>query len=227
MSEWRCFPSAGELDEALARHVADRLEEDIAARGAASLAVSGGGTPRNMFRHLAHCDLDWSRVWVTLVDERWVDPVDPDSNERLVREQLLRNRASTARFVGLKSGHADPGQGIADVSRRLQEVPRPFTRVILGMGADGHTASWFPQAANLGELLDPRGSAPLGWCDPVTAPHQRITLTLPVVLAAEEIILHITGEEKRDVLAGAAAQGLPIAAVTDQDRNPVSIWWAP
>ena len=78
-----------------------------------------------------------------------------------------------------------------------------------------------------GELLDPDGTAPLGWCDPVTAPHQRITLTLPLVLAAEEIILHITGEEKRAVLANAAREGLPIAAVTEQDRNPVSIWWAP
>ena len=227
MSEWRCFPSAGELDEALARHVADRLEEDIAARGAASLAVSGGGTPRNMFRHLAHCDLDWSRVWVTLVDERWVDPVDPDSNERLVREQLLQNRAATATFVGLKSGHADPGQGIADVSRRLQEVPRPFTRVILGMGADGHTASWFPQAGNVRELLDPAGDPGLGATDPVTAPHLRITLNLPAVLQSRGIVIHITGEAKRSVLEGAVAGCLPVAAVLEQDTTPVTIWWAP
>jgi 6-phosphogluconolactonase len=227
MSEWRCFPSAGELDEALARHVADRLEEDIAARGAASLAVSGGGTPRNMFRHLAQCDLDWSRVWVTLVDERWVDPVDPDSNERLVREQLLQNRASTARFIGLTSGHADPGQGIADVSRRLREVPRPFTRVILGMGADGHTASWFPRAGNVGELLDPARDPGLGATDPVTAPHRRITLNLAAVLQSHGIIIHITGEAKRSVLEGAVAGSLPVAAVLEQDTTPVTIWWAP
>ena len=227
MSEWRCFPSAGELDEALARHVADRLEEDIAARGAASLAVSGGGTPRNMFRHLSRCDMDWSRVWITLVDERWVDPLDPDSNERLVRDNLRQNRASAARFVGLKSRDSDPGQGLAAVSRRLARVPRPFTRVILGMGADGHTASWFPQAGNLQELLDPGGDPGLGATDPATAPYLRITLNLPAVLQSRGIIIHVTGEEKRSVLETAVESGVPVAAILEQDTTPVTIWWAP
>ena len=227
MSEWRCFPSAAELDRALARHVADGLEEDIAGRGAASLAVSGGGTPRNMFRHLSRCEVDWSRVWITLVDERWVDPGDPDSNERLVREHLLQNRAGTARFVGLKSSDSDPGQGIAAVSRQLARVPRPFTRVILGMGADGHTASWFPRAGNLRELLDPAGNAGLGATDPVTAPHLRITLNLPAVLQSRGIIIHITGEEKRSVLEGAGTSRVPVTAILEQDTTPVAIWWAP
>ncbi|MEJ2533633.1 MAG: 6-phosphogluconolactonase [Halioglobus sp.] len=217
MSEWQRFSSAVELDEALARHVAKRLEGDIAARGAASLAVSGGSTPRNMFRQLSRCDMDWSRVWITLVDERWIDPVDPDSNERLVREHLLQNRASTARFVGLKSPQSDPEQGIAAVSRRLEQVPRPFTRVILGMGADGHTASWFPQADNLGKLLDRAGAPGLGATDPVTAP----------VLQSRGIIIHVTGEEKRAVLEGAGASRAPVAAILEQDTTPVAIWWAP
>ena len=95
------------------------------------------------------------------------------------------------------------------------------------MGSDGHTASWFPQASNLAELLDPKGMALLGSSDPVTAPHQRITLTLPTVVQAGEIILHITGEEKRRVLAQAAAEHYPIAAITEQDTNPATIWWAP
>ena len=166
MSDWRCYPTTGELDDALARHVAGQLRQDIAIHGAASLAVSGGGTPRNMFQRLSRCELDWSRVWITLVDERWVDPGDADSNERLVRQYLLQNKADSARFVGLKSAHADPAQGIAEISRRLARIPRPFTRVILGMGADGHTASWFPQAANLEALLDPAGDAGLGATDP-------------------------------------------------------------
>lgn len=227
MSEWRCFPTTGELDEALARHVAAGLEQDIAARGTASLAVSGGGTPRNMFRQLSGFELDWSRVWITLVDERWVEPADPDSNERLVREQLLQNRAGKARFVGLKSADADPGQGIAAASRQLARVPRPFTRVILGMGADGHTASWFPRADNLRELLDPTGDAGLGATDPVTAPHLRITLNLPAVLQSRGIIVHVTGEEKRSVLESAGASRVPVAAILEQETTPVTIWWAP
>ncbi len=227
MSERHEFESRAELDVALAGHIAAHLDRAIASSGRASLAVSGGSTPKGMFAALSQADIPWQAVCITLVDERWVAPDDPDANERLVREHLLQNRAGAANFIGLKSRSPDAATGLRESTERFADVPLPLSCVVLGMGADGHTASWFPQAANLGELLDPRGSAPLGWCDPVTAPHQRITLTLPVVLAAEEIILHITGEEKRDVLAGAAAQGLPIAAVTDQDRNPVSIWWAP
>mgnify|MGYP001822084031 CR=1 FL=1 len=227
MSEWRCFPSAGELDEALARHVADRLEEDIAARGAASLAVSGGGTPRNMFRHLSRCDMDWSRVWITLVDERWVEPDHQDSNERLVRENLLRNQAAAANFIGLKSPGAVAAAGLAATARQLTDLPRPFTCVVLGMGGDGHTASWFPQAENLAELVDPESADELGATYPVTAPHQRITLTLPAVLNSRAVILHITGDEKRSVLAKASARGYPIAVITEQQTNPASIWWAP
>ena len=227
MSDWHCYPSRDELDEALALHVAGRLQQEIAASGSASLAVSGGGTPRTMFQRLSRCDLDWSRVWITLVDERWVGTGNRDSNERMVRENLLKNRAAAAGFVGLKTEHADPQAGLAEATRRLTSVPRPFTLVLLGMGADGHTASWFPQAHNLGELLAPDSGAVLGATDPVTAPHPRITLTLSSVLASHAIIIHITGEEKRSVLADAASGGAPVAALFAQQKTPVTVWWAP
>ena len=82
MSDWRCFDDRAALDRALAEHIASRLSGDIDTTGAASLAVSGGGTPKQMFRLLGQQALDWSRVWLTLVDERWVAPDSPDSNER-------------------------------------------------------------------------------------------------------------------------------------------------
>lgn len=227
MSERHDFDSREALDAALAQHIAERLSADIEATGRASLAVSGGSTPKGMFAALSKADIPWESVWVTLVDDRWVEPTSPDSNERLVRENLLQNRASAATFVGLKTPEANANDGLADVTQRFADLPLPLTCVVLGMGGDGHTASWFPQATNLAELLDPAGNAMLGTCDPITAPYQRITLTLPVVLAASDLILHITGEEKRAVLAEAAARQYPIAAVTEQDDNPASIWWAP
>lgn len=227
MNEQRSFDSREALDAALAEHIAQRLLQTIAESGHASLAVSGGSTPKNMFHALSQADIPWASVCITLVDERWVAADHLDSNERLVREQLLQNRAGAANFVGLKSPAATAADGLAESTAQFGKIPQPLSCVVLGMGGDGHTASWFPQATNLAELLDPDGRVPLGWCDPVTAPHPRITLTLPVVLAAGEIIVHITGNEKREVLAGAAQAGLPIAAVTGQNRNPVSIWWAP
>ncbi|KAA1189620.1 6-phosphogluconolactonase [Pseudohalioglobus sediminis] len=226
MSE-HLFDHADTRDEALAKHIADALQRDISARGAASIAVSGGRSPRGLFLKLAARPLDWSRVHITLVDERWVDTASADSNERLVRETLLQGPAADANFIGLKTAHADPREAIPALVAALATMPLPLTCVVLGMGDDGHTASWFPQASNLGALLDPDNPAPVAVCDPVTAPHLRMTLTLPVVLAASEIMLYITGDAKREVLARAAAADYPVAAITAQQHNPASIWWAP
>ena len=227
MSELREFSNRGELDAALADHVAELLRQDIDQRGSASLAVPGGSTPRGMFAKLAGCELDWSRVWITLVDERWVEPDHDDSNEKLVRENLLQDRAAAANFIGLKSPGDNAAAGLPATAEQLTPLPRPFTCVVLGMGGDGHTASWFPQAKNLAELVDPESADELGATYPVTAPHQRITLTLPAVLNSRAVILHITGDEKRSVLAEASARGYPIAVITEQQTNPASIWWAP
>ena len=106
-------------------------------------------------------------------------------------------------------------------------MPQPFAVIVLGMGGDGHTASWFPQAANLAALLDPATAAILAATDPVTAPHQRITLTLAAVLRSRNIIIHITGEHKEDVLQRASRDHYPIAAILEQTNTPASIWWAP
>jgi 6-phosphogluconolactonase len=227
MSEWREFGSRAELDAALAAQLGADLCVDLAAHPCSSLAVSGGSTPRNMFRLLAAAELGWARVAITLVDERWVDPEDPDSNEALVRACLLQDRAAAARFVGLKTPGADCGGAVAEVTAALDSVPAPFAAVVLGMGGDGHTASWFPQASNLQQLLDPSNPARVAATDPVTAPHPRMTLTLAAVLDSRHIHLHITGSAKRAVLESAVAEGHPVASVLAQTRTPLTIWWAP
>jgi 6-phosphogluconolactonase len=227
MSDWQCFPGTEELDRALAQHIAAQLAADILEQGQASLAVSGGGTPRKMFQQLSQCELDWSRVWISLVDERWVSVDSPDSNERLVRENLLQNRATAAHFVSLVSLHEDANDGLAEIGKRLDEIPQPWSTVVLGMGGDGHTASWFPQAENLQELLSTTGTRKINATQPVTAPYQRITLTLPAVLKSRQIIIHITGDEKKSVLENARQQRYPIAAILEQKSTPATIWWAP
>lgn len=227
MSEWREFPDRDSLDRSLSAHLAQCLGADIASRGAASLAVSGGSTPKGLFAQLAGSGLDWARIWITLVDERWVAPDHPDSNERLVRENLLRGPAASAHFFGLKSDAPTAADGLARTTERLRALPLPLSCAVLGMGSDGHTASWFPQSSNLPELLDPEGTALLGATDPVTAPHERITLTLPAVLNSRGVVIHITGEDKRTVLHSARERGFPVAAILEQQTTPVTIWWAP
>lgn len=227
MSEWHEFSGRAALDAALADHLAGRLRQDIERRGQALLALSGGSTPKGMFRELARRDLPWSEVTLTLVDERWVEPDHPDLNERLVREHLLQGAAAEATLIGLKPPMTGIADGLAETAQRMGALPLPFTAVVLGMGVDGHTASWFPQADNLADLLDADRSSLVGITDPVTAPHQRITLTLPAVLRSGEIVLHFTGEDKRRVLESAGRDHKPIAAITGQTTTPLSIWWAP
>jgi 6-phosphogluconolactonase len=224
MNEWHIFAASGELDRALAEHLGKRLQTDIQRHGHASLAVSGGSTPTGMFRKLSTCELDWSRVWLTLVDERRVATDSPASNERMLRENLLQNRAAAARFVSLADNGAD---GVAALGRALDAIPRPFSAVVLGMGGDGHTASWFPGAVNLPALLDPANPADVAETMPVTAPHERLTLTLAAVLRSREILIHITGEAKKTLLENARAEQHPVAAILQQTVTPASIWWAP
>jgi 6-phosphogluconolactonase len=224
MSEWREFASKEELDQALANHIAGRLQADIKDCGRASLAVSGGTTPTGMFQQLSRYSLDWAKVWLSLVDERQVAVDSADSNERLVREQLLQNHAAAAHFVSMAGGG---DEDLAELQRRLAALPRPFTAVVLGMGSDGHTASWFPGAANLTALLDPDSTAEVAATEPPAAAHQRITLTLSAVLNSREIILHLTGAAKKAVLEQAVARAYPVAAVLTQDSVPVTTWWTP
>ena len=224
MNNWHRFNNTAELDRALAHHLAQRLTEDLARYGDASLAVSGGRTPTGMFSQLSRCALDWSRVWLTLVDERCVPVESPDSNERLLRENLLQSGAAQARFVTMASAAQD---GVAVLNSQIAGMPKPFSAVVLGMGNDGHTASWFPGASNLADLLDPTNSALVAETQPPTAPHRRLTLTLAAVLQSREIIIHITGPQKKAVLEQAEEREHPVAAALGQHATPASIWWAP
>lgn len=227
MSNWHIFPNRELLDRELAQRIAVHLKRDIEQRGTASLALSGGSTPKGMFQQLSRCELDWRKVDIVLVDERWVAPDSAESNERLLRENLLQNSAMFAHLHSLKTVHAHPREGLAELNLRLAKISRPFSVVVLGMGGDGHTASWFPRANNLSQLLDAAGTDELAATDPVTAPQPRVTLTFPAVLNAHSVIIHIAGDDKKAVLEGAVAAGVPIAAVLEQTKTPVSIWWAP
>jgi 6-phosphogluconolactonase len=227
MNENNNYSDRDQLDRELAAYISDALKADIEKNGSATLAVSGGSTPKALFGYLSECDLEWHNISIVLVDERWVDTNSPDSNERLVRENLTQNAAVNALLVGLKTDHDRAEDGLREAQQRVGFLSKPFTAVVLGMGGDGHTASWFPEAKNLKNLLDPENTDEVAITDPVTAPHKRATLTLSAVLNSREIIIHITGEEKRAVLKFAGEQHYPIAAILKQKQTPVALWWAP
>ena len=225
------FTTRDNLTVELADYIGKQLTAGIADNGRASLAVSGGSTPVDLFEELSQTDIAWDKVVITLVDERWVEPVNNDSNEHLVRTHLLKNRAAAATFVGMKNEAATAGAGEQQCENGLTNVPRPFDLLILGMGGDGHTASLFPGAAQLAAATDMESGRNCMGIAPLTAPHERMTLTLPAILDSRQIILHITGPEKQEVLEQALQDGpieaMPIRYILRQQTTPVSVYWAP
>jgi 6-phosphogluconolactonase len=219
------------LSRELAAGIAASLTAAIGARGLASLVVSGGRSPVRLFEILRTQPLDWDRVCVALADERWVGPDDPASNERLVRDVLLKDRAASARFLGLKNGAPTPDLGAVSAWETFARVPRPFDVVVLGMGDDGHTASLFPGSPNLPRALNPAAAAGcVGMWAPV-APQARLSLNLTALLDSRRIVVLITGESKWRTFAAACAPGpvedMPIRSVLRQSRTPVDVLWSP
>lgn len=217
---------------ALAERVAARLRTALAERGHAVLAVSGGSTPKDFFARLAREALDWANVHVTLVDERWVPDTDERSNARLVKSRLLQHAASAAQFIPLYTGDATPEAGLAVANARIDALPLPFDAVVLGMGDDGHTASFFPGGDHLAEALDLDGRARVLPMRAPAAGEPRITLSLPTLLETRALYLLVTGEKKRDLLADVrlgldAARNYPVRAVLAQSRVPVAVYWCP
>ena len=159
----------------LAERIGQSLLKSILAHGRASLVVSGGSTPKALFKKLSTVDIPWQGVVITLVDERWVDQPDPDSNEQLVRQYLLQDRAAVATFVGLKNACSTAAEGETLCEQELRKIPRPFTVLILGMGNDGHTASLFPGSAQLTAATDMNSGKTCMAITPADAPHERMT----------------------------------------------------
>lgn len=225
--------SAQALALDLAGFVAQQLREGLARRGQALLVVSGGSTPMPFFKALSGMALDWSRVCVTLADERWLPPDHADSNERLVREGLLQGLAAQARFLPLFNGAASPEAAQARVAQALDGLPWPADVVVLGMGGDGHTASLFPHAPELADALA-EGVGPL--CLPVAVPAApnvpvpRLSLTRRALLDARHLVIHVTGASKLALIKQAMQDGplesWPIRLALLQSQVPCEVFHA-
>jgi 6-phosphogluconolactonase len=217
------------LARSLASEITHQLDRAINGNDHATLAVSGGSTPVSFFKELSQSELDWHKVTITLVDERWVNEDHERSNAKLVNEHLLQNRASFANFTPLFENTKDPDDAVTIVEPRLANLPRPFDVVILGMGLDGHTASFFPDATELADALNPRTQATVYPIHSPSIEEPRMTLTLPIVSQARFVALHIEGNDKRDVLEKTVneKEELPIHQVINNCEQTPVVYWAP
>lgn len=226
------------LADALADSIIQRLDSSIRQHGGASLVVSGGSTPAPVFSALSSADIDWSAVSVTLADERWVPPGHVDSNESLVRDTLLVDKATAAQFVPLYRPEIKSSDAVAQITADLQRMVWPLTVVILGMGNDGHTASLFPDAPvdELTFAMSLECKELVAILHPPSVSQTRISLTRSALLHSCHRFLHITGEQKRDVLNSALAgetlpeysHGMaPVVGLLTESPAKTSIYWSP
>ncbi|MFL1418286.1 6-phosphogluconolactonase [Pseudomonas fildesensis] len=221
------YLTAALLADGLANDVAEQLRAAISARGEATLVVSGGRSPVAFFQNLAKQGLDWSKVTITLADERWVPVEHADSNAGLLKKYLLQGPAAKARFLSLYSVAATLDQAAEQADRLLVELPA-IDVLVLGMGDDGHTASLFPNSPNLSSALQADGTRR---CWPMlapTVPHQRLTMSRALLATAHYTVLSISGSSKLTTLSAALASddvtAMPIRAFL---QPTLEIYWCP
>jgi len=216
------YPDSETMMMDLANILAGELERVLIGEDQATLAVTGGETPGPMFDALCAADLDWSKVSVVLTDERWVPEDSERSNTRLVKERLLVNRAAAANYLPLYAPIEEPEHALEGLE--LAIAPKlPISVLILGMGADMHTASLFPGSDDLEAAL--HGERILYTARAEGIPEPRVTLSARVLNGAISKHLVIIGNHKLKALERAQTltpEEAPIAAFL----SGLTVHWA-
>jgi len=212
----------------LCQCIGEILTEAIRKKGRASMAVSGGSTPIRLFKEFSLLNIDWTKIDLTLADDRWVEAKNADSNELLVRTHLIKNNAAQVHFIPLKNDAKTAKEGQIYSEKMLRKITLPFDVVVLGMGSDGHTASLFPCSDELPEAINLNNSNYLISTSPKTAPYERISLTARVIFDSKNVFLHLNGSSKLHVLESAMEykdpNKMPIYMFL---KNGLSIYWSP
>lgn len=217
--------------DACAARLTGALSAALAANGKAVFAGSGGSTPAPIYSRMAQADLDWSRIAVTLIDERYVPETSPESNAALLKQTLLTGPAAAARFVPLFHPAVTVDRAAALAAHALAAEGGNLDAVLLGMGEDGHICSMFPDSPTLKTLLSPALrptvlGVPHGR-DGAAPSLERLTINLPYLITARRVVLALTGAAKRAVFEREAAGDpatQPVAALI-ATGVPLDVLW--
>jgi len=229
MAEFRTFKSREALSAAVADHICDTLCDAIEKQGNATIVVSGGTSPLAMFRDLRRKVMPWQNVTIVPGDERLVPADHENSNEGMIRRELMQEEAASAQLLSLAGAGATNDERIINLNSQLDDLRKPLDLVVLGMGNDGHTASLFPDSPNIAEALNCKESCIVQY--PKQFEVGRMSLTPALLLNAREIILLFFDTGKRVVydraISGQDTTELPVRFVLHQKIVPVITFWAP
>lgn len=224
------FPDRQSLMAAVADAIAQALRQACERRGGACAALSGGVTPVPAYAQLDAKRLDWTRITFLLVDERCVPLDHPASNEAMLRRTLASALAGGAQLRPMYAAPQAPADAAANADKAYSSAAIDIA--VMGMGSDTHTASWFPGAAGLADALAPDSARTVAAVHAATGAFgtpDRLTLTRAALRRAGQILLLITGEEKRQTLEQAIGQNpqdAPVAALFEGGPPPAVFWAA-
>lgn len=223
------FDTREEASASAANFIGESLADSLNQQGTASLVVSGGTSPKRCFNCLSDFDICWGKVKIVLSDERWVAADDANSNENLVRRELLVNRACGAELLPFYDKFVEIEKCCEYIDNEIRHNCLPFACSLLGMGTDGHFASLFPDVEDLQQKLNIDESRYCVSVETASSPYPRVSLTLFALSHSRSILLLIFGDEKRAIYEQAKnlETQYPISLLLSQCRAPVHVFWAP
>ena len=227
MNIFRGFINKNELDLALAKAIISDIRKAIASKGSAYILFSGGSTPKGLFNELYQQNIDWDLVKIGLVDDRMVDEQSEHSNAAMLKKLLMGKITGDKKpiFLPLVYDYDDFDANITKANEVLKNVETPDV-VVLGMGTDGHFASLFPGDYSSEQSLSNLNPEFLVYTVAPNYPKSRITHSWSYLRKASKLYLHITGNEKKDLIRNLERAKLPIDKVLSDKEKTIEIFWS-
>ena len=224
------FTDKAKLELELAEEISQKLDLELKNKGEANLLVSGGSTPKKLYKILSNKKIDWKNVSIGLIDERFVATNTEESNELLIKNTLLKNKAADAKFIGLIFNLNDYKENLNITISKHKPFYKSITCSILGMGSDGHTASLFPNFEEVYTDDNIYGDKMIINTKATSEPSKRISYTKAKILSSKHLFLYFNGKEKLDVFNSAKenknASIRPISAFIHQNINTLNVFYS-
>lgn len=224
------FTDKAKLELELAEEISQKLDLELKNKGEANLLVSGGSTPKKLYEILSNKKIDWKNVSIGLIDERFVATNTEESNELLIKNTLLKNKAADAKFIGLIFNLNDYKENLNITISKHKPFYKSITCSILGMGSDGHTASLFPNFEEVYTDDNIYGDKMIINTKATSEPSKRISYTKAKILSSKHLFLYFNGKEKLDVFNSAKenknASIRPISAFIHQNINTLNVFYS-